>query len=193
MSDPTTMSELPLGPMPGPDSIVTCGHWATEPEAEGYLVDFLNRTGLFAVYRQARGHPLCQRHFQALKSVRADLLLVPDARLLAAGWNGGVIVVEAKRSGEKIGPGLSQLLDYLNVAWPIEGGICVLPTFGFLFPAPHQGGPVASIMAQQHIGVAHVHHGGLEFWCGESRVLTVYKSGDVRLGHVNTGRGLGAR
>ena len=178
---------------PSGDSDLTCGPWRTEAEAEDYAVAFLERTDLFKLYRQVPGRPLCQRHFQTPKTVRADILLLPRPRLLAAGWGDGAIVVEVKRSGEKTGPGYSQLLDYLNTAWPLAGGVCVLPTFGFLFPVRKRFGPLASIMAQQHIGTAWVDQGTLWLYAGESRVMTIYESGGVRLGHTNIGHGLGAR
>ena len=109
------------------------------------------------------------------------------------------------RPDPEAGPARSNLLDLVKKpASPPDGAVPRNPAAPFVLRVDAvclamralyqpQAGLVASIMAQQHIGVAHVHHGGLEFWCGESRVLTVYESGDVRLGHINTGRGLGAR
>jgi len=172
---------------------LTCGHWATEAEAEEYLAAFLNRTALFRVHRQVAGRPMFQRHFQEPKGVRADLVLEPGPRLVAEGWTGGALVIEVKRSGQKTGPGYSQLLDYMGTAWSLDGGVCVVANFGFLFPVEKQQGPLASIMAQQHIGTASVDGGRLTFYAGESRVLTVRETGEARLGCTNIGHGLGAR
>ncbi|MFO8012737.1 MAG: hypothetical protein R6X20_05455 [Phycisphaerae bacterium] len=177
-----------------PGARLTLDGWPSEIEAEEFLEEFIAATGLFEVYRQHNGRPVVQRHFQYPKAVRADLLLVPTSRLIHTGWSGGAIVIEVKRSGVKTGPGYSQLLDYLNSVWPVEGGIGVMPTFGFQFPVENQGGPIASIMAQQHIGTAYIDfQGRLLLQCGESRVLTLCQSGDFRIGTTNIGRRLGAR
>ena len=177
----------------GDDPAEPLGPWATETEAETYLAEFLARTGLVQVYRQIPGRPLCQRHFQVTKSVRADLLLVPKRALVEAGWSDGVIVIEVKRPGRKTGPGYSQLLDYMNTAWPVGAGICVVPTFGFLFPAVQPHGPLASVLAQQHIGTALVRCGALHLYAGEARVLSISAAGKVTLGETRFGRNLGAR
>lgn len=176
--------------------IETTGHWATEPEAEEYLVAFLRQTGLFTVYRQRTGVPIAKHHFQvqSKESLRVDVLLTPQATLMAQGWQYGAIIIDAKRSGIKVGPGLNQLMDYMSTAWPVRGGIMVLPSFAFLFPARSPGGPVASIMSHQHIGAAEVdYHDRLILYCGHSRVLVTTRSGQVEIGKMDFGLKMGAR
>lgn len=176
-----------------PSRNLTCGHWQTEAEAEEYLAQFLELSKLFVVYRQVVGEPLWKHHFQPFHGVRADLLLLPDSKLLGCGWQYGAIVLEVKRSGEKIGPGLNQAIDYTNTAFYIDGGVAVVPTFAFLFPVPKQAEALASIMAHQHLGSAFFAHGGLHLYCGESRILSLLDDGEIRLGRVHMGRRLGAR
>jgi hypothetical protein len=171
----------------------TCGCFAFEADAEEYVASMLQRSGLFLVYRQVRGRPLAHHHFQRTGDLRADVLLVPDKPLIRLGWSGGAIVIEVKRSGEKLGPGLNQLLDYMNAAWLIGGGVPVVPSFGFLFPAPQQHGPLASIMAHQHIGTAWFEDDELKLYAGESKVMSVRGNGEVDLGSTDFGRKLGAR
>jgi hypothetical protein len=180
---------------PGPDLAVTWGPWPDERAAEDELVAFLEASRLFVVYRQVVGRPLWTHCFQAPQGVRADLLLIPSERLLKAGWEGGAIVIEVKRPGEKIGPGCSQLIDYMNSAWrlPESGGVMIVPSFGFLFPARKQQGPLASVMAHQHVGTACLDHDWLHCWCGESRVLSITAAGNVRLGRLDFGHRVGAR
>ena len=64
----------------------TYGSWRTESEAEDYLLGFVQRTGLFRVYRQAGGTPHTQPHFRdhtaGSTSLRADLILVPRRELV---------------------------------------------------------------------------------------------------------------
>jgi hypothetical protein len=187
----------------------TYGPWRTEAEAEDYLTDFLRDTGLFCIYRQVRGWPMTQPHFRdhpaSSASLRADVLLVPTVRLIDQGWDGGAVLIEVKRSDVKIGPGLGQLLDYMGTVWRVDGGIGVVPTFGFLFPALRQDSALASVMAQEHIGTATIRKGNryvgttvireerLELCCGESRVLTVWRHGKLDFGTTNFGRKTGSR
>jgi len=175
-----------------PSDSLTLGSWATEQDAEDWFVTFAQRSRLFRVYRQVWGEPLCKHHFQKSSSLRADVLLFPTSTLLAAGWGAGCVVVEVKRSGEKLGPGLNQLLDYMNTAWFVPGG-AVVPSFGFLFPAPKQHGALASLMAHQHIGTAAAHREWVRLLCGEARVLQFAANGQFELGQLDFGRKIGAR
>ena len=186
MEDDALMNEILA------NEALTLGHWQTEAEAEEFFVSFALRSGLFKPYRQVKGEPLCKHHFQQAKGVRADVLLFPTPRLVAAGWQDGCIVVEVKRSGEKIGPGLNQLLDYMNTAWFVPGG-AVVPGFGFLFPAPKQHGPLASLMAHQHIGTVALYREHMRFLCGEARVLQFSADGQFALGRRDFGHKTGAR
>jgi len=171
----------------------TCGNWVTEKQAEDDLVSMIDATDAFYIYRQVAGEPLWKHHFQSPQQVRCDVLLLPAPKLLDLGWHGGAIVIETKKSGVRFGPGLSQLVDYTNSAFYLSGGVAVVPTFGFLFPVQKQHGPLASVMAQQHIGAAEVSYGRLVLSCGESNVLTISRAGEVKVGTVNFGRRLGAR
>jgi hypothetical protein len=172
----------------------TCGPWPTEQEAEDWLAAFLDGTGLFHVLRQVRGVPLQRHHFQRTQGVRADLLLLPSVKFTEAGWKDGAIVVEVKKPGAKIGPGISQLLDYMRTAWCIDGGIAIVPSFGFLFAARKQIGPFASLMAHQHIGTASLEDDDrLDLCCGHSGVLRLSGDGDVIVKPTEFGRKMGAR
>jgi len=123
----------------------------------------------------------------------ADFLLVPKRTLIDQGWDGGIILIEAKQSGLPIGKGLSQLLDYMGAVWTIHGGISIVPTFGFLFPALRQRMALASVMAHRHIGTAVIQHDTLELLCGEKRVISIGRAGDVNLGSTDFGRKTGSR
>ncbi|MBI5725045.1 MAG: hypothetical protein HZA50_13875 [Planctomycetes bacterium] len=171
---------------------LTCGNWQTEEQAEQFFIEFVNATGLFGVYRQIEGVALWKHHFQKYNGLRADVLLFPSAKLAAAGWASGCIVVEIKRSGEKIGPGISQLLDYMNAAWRLPGG-SVIPSFGFILPAIKQHGPLASVMSHQHVGTAFPDRDAIKFQCGELTVLRAYRDGRVQLGGLDFGLKTGSR
>lgn len=172
----------------------TFGPWKDEKETANAFHAFILGTGLFRVYREIDGRPLWTHWFQKYKEVRADLLLTPMLKLSQAGWSDGSIVIEVKTPGTKIGPPVSQLIDYMNSAWMIEkSGVLTIPTFGFLFQAPKQRGPIASIMAQQHVGTANIIRGELSLFCGENHVLSTDADGGCRIGSTKFGNGTGAR
>ena len=184
-----------LNPFVRPDRSLTTGTWATEALAEDFIVRFLECSGAFHVYRQPTGTPLRRYHFQdqPKRTLRADVLLTPSRRLREAGWSGGSIVIDAKKSGVKIGPGLNQLADYLNTAWRVPGGTAVLADFAFLYPAAKQCGPLASMMAHNHVGTADVQYGVLRMYCGETRVLSVSPAQEIHIGRTDFGHKIGAR
>lgn len=167
--------------------------WPTEKMAEDHLHNFLLKSRFFSVYRQVDGAPFANHHFQEAHSVRADLLLIPTAAAREIGWCGGAMVIEVKRSGEKIGPACNQLLDYMNSAFFLPGGVAVVPSFGFVFPAPKQHGPTASLMAHQHIGTAEMICDALVLSCGESRVIPIREDGTLDIGRIDFGRKMGSR
>jgi len=172
---------------------LTCGQWSTEVQAEEDLVRFLRQTQAFIIYRQVIGEPLWKHHFQQFHKVRADFLLLPTQKLCDYDWQGGAIIIETKRSGEKIGPGLNQMIDYLNTAFYLGGGVAVVPSFAFLFPSPKQVEAVASIMAHQHLGSAFFRRHMLHLYAGECHVLSLSATGEICLGKSITGQRLGAR
>lgn len=176
---------------------VTCGSWESEPEAEDYFVQFARQTGLFTVYRQVWGRPVHQPHFRdhekSSTKLRADIILVPNKKLIDEGWDGGIVLIEVKKSGEKIGRGLSQVQDYMNAVWQIQGGISIVPTFGFLFPALQQANALASILAHQHIGTASINDDRLLLACGAVRVISIWLNGRIKLGRTDFGRKTGSK
>jgi hypothetical protein len=191
------MADLRNISLPHRDANTTCGSWDDEADAEDYFADFVGTTGRFTVYRQVCGRATSEPHFRnhdkSSTSLRADFLLVPKRTLIDQGWDGGIILIEAKRSGLPIGKGLSQLLDYMSAVWTIHGGISIVPTFGFLFPALRQRMALASVMAHRHIGTAVIQHDTLELLCGEKRVISIGRAGDVNLGSTDFGRKTGSR
>lgn len=175
------------------DPNLTYGDWAVEAELEEELVAILRTFDCFEIHRQITGKPLYQPFFKEMKTVRADLLLIPGKRLLEAGWTQGAILVEVKRSGERIGPGLSQLMDYLDSAFTLPSGVTVVASCGFLFPAMKQHKTVASIMQQNRIGNLRYERGALEFISGETHILTISAERGISVGFCDFGKHLGSR
>lgn len=163
-----------------------------EAEIENRLVVFLEASGLFRVFAQVVGRALWAP-CPAAGRVRADVVVVASRRGLAAGWRAGPIVFEVKRPDRAAGPGLCQVMDYLECAFRLPNGVEVLPSFGFLFPAPKMQGPLASVLAQNRAGTARIDGGGLSCWCGEQRVVTVGQEGMLDVGVTSVGVNFGAR
>ena len=174
------------------DINVTCDTFATEEAAEEWLANFLQSTRQFSVYRQVEGVPVFRHHRQEWKDVRCDILAIP---LSISTLNLGSIVFEVKRSGEKIGPPMSQMLDYLHTIFTVRNQIGLVPTMAFLFPCEKQHGAVASLMQQQHMGSARrSYKHGLQCFCGEQRLLEFDSSGNlVYSDNLKSGRKMGSR
>lgn len=135
----------------------TTGEWATELESVAALDAHVEVTGLFSIYREVRGYYLQPRIGQEDKTPRIDRILVPKPELIAAGWTLGCVGVECKRSNEKIGRPISQMLDYSRAAWLIKpaNDLWIVLRWVFLWPAKATGGPIASVLAQNRLGTLH--------------------------------------
>lgn len=185
----------PLNIKPGHSDISTFGNWSTEQESTAALDERLHAVDLWKVYREVRGTLLQPRAPQADKSVRIDRVLVPNDRLLDLGWNHGIIGIEAKRSGISIGPPISQAMDYSRAVWTLPtGSIKIWLDWVFIWPMTRQGGPIASILAQNRIGSAHCTNWTvLQLKSGESSLLYIGRNGDIRIGAGTNGQRTGTR
>ena len=85
---------------------------------------------------------------------RIDRILEPTPALWRGGWVRGFVGVEIKRSKEKLGPVIAQVMDYSRCAWLISGGRWVECEFNFIFPCEKVSGNTLSIMTSQKIGAA---------------------------------------
>lgn len=172
----------------------TFGPWGTEVESVAALDRILSRIG-FVVYTEVPGRLIQPRIAQELKTVRIDRVLVPTEALKTAGWTHGIIGIECKRSGEKIGPPVSQCIDYSRALWQIRDSWFAL-NWVFLWPANSMGGTVASIMAQQRIGVASSEPPYRNLWLMSGQVPVAQFDSDGWLVHSsngNWGRKVGSR
>lgn len=172
---------------------------APPPGSEAAQADVLDaliaRSGLFTSYAEVPGTLIQPRPGQVDKGMRIDRILVPTQQLVDAGWSHGVIGVETKPAGAKLGPALAQAMDYTRSAFTLPGGgFQVVPSWVFLFPFPKQHGPLASLMAQQRVGLVLTDRWTLlRFVCGEATVLRVGTDGTVRVGLNTLGRKAGRR
>jgi len=179
----------------------TAPGYPTEDDACAAFDAAAERSGLFHITKEAPGDmiqpPPWKRPDGALV---IDRLLIPRQKLIDAGWKGGAIGVEIKASGLKVGPPLSQILDYLKCSWVGPQGVRVNLGYCFLFPMQKAGHSTGSIMAQNHIGSAILRYAPenewyrLEFFLGEQSRLIHYLNQDrTEVKHQHFGNRVGSR
>lgn len=180
----------------------TCGNFTDEKDAQAWLVDFLGRCkdekgGAFfrRVVEFAQGVPLYRHHRQSIDKERyaCDVLALPNIRYSVIF---GAMVFEVKKSCVEIGPGLSQLKDYMASVFDVSG-IRVVPSFGFLFPCRKQMCATASWMQHQSIGsiCQEEYNQRVKIYTGEERLLEFEPSGTLVFvtKSPRSGRGSGSR
>lgn len=176
-------------------TITTPGPWAYEDKSEAAFDQLVETAapGLFRVFKQITGHYVHPRYGTAIKAPRIDRILWPLEALIKQGWDIGPIGVECKRSGEKIGPPISQMLDYSRALWQMPTGTVVHCKWVFLWPLGTVGGPIASIMAQNRLGSA------INSWSGRLQLSTggqnfaSFVDGKVDLRPIRCGDKVGSR
>ncbi len=191
----------------GLNPTLTIGNYEDEVLSGKEFDTVAEKSGLFKIFgkgtlRGIRGemiHPLPgmdhKRHYII------DRILSPTDKMRKAGWNKGLIGVELKRTGEKVGPPLSQMLDYLRCAWILpDNNINVLIDYCFLWPLDKCGGCTASIMAQNRIGGCCLKYNSnqdyyrLQFFIGEQSVIIHYINTDkTEISNLKTGEKTGSR
>lgn len=185
---------------PSPDTLevpvwadyYTCGNYDTETESVIAFDQIINSLGYFKVLREVTGQYLHLNLDQEYRRPRIDRVLVPSTGLRAHGWDHGIIGVECKRSNEKIGKPISQMLDYRRAVFPVLGAH-VLLRYVLLWPWNGCGGPIESIMAQQRLGHVSVSHGTLHMASGKQKLATFVPHCDPILSSNPQGRGMGSR
>lgn len=138
-------------------------------EAAGLEVfdDLVQRAGIAkTLYREVNGFVFQPRLMTEYKPIiRIDRIVYPSNRLIEAGWVAGPFGVEAKKPGvEKIGKAVSQAMDYTKAAFEVSPstmpGTRLTLEWVFLWPFHSVTGDLASVMAQNRIGVCWTSDGG---------------------------------
>lgn len=174
------------------------GNFATEDEAKAAFDASIEEGGWFKSYHEVWGYYMQPKRNSELKRPRIDRLLVPTKKLLKAGWKLGVAGVEIKASGKDVGPIVNQALDYEGAEWIIgEGEDIEGFIFGcqwlFVFHLDEMKGDLASIMANERIGCAHLRGRRMKFMCGSTNAVTWTDSENVEVKQINCGYKTGSR
>ena len=179
----------------GPEGVALY-QYATEEESVNALDRVIGRSGLFQVYRECIGTLLGPRVAAADVHPKIDRILLPDDPLVAAGWELGPIGIEAKKSGEKIGPAIAQALDYAHSAFEFRKGYHVVVEWVFLWPFTYLHHDLASVMVQHRIGVANLGHNecSLALRSADGQVVLDWSDGrGIKINNTRSGKHQGRR
>lgn len=138
----------------------TTGDFATEDESKADFDRRVEESGCFRSYPEVWGYYTQPRIdaliTQADKRPRIDRILVPTKKLYDAGWVHGIIGVECKESGKKIGPVIAQAMDYCRAMFILQPhNLRIGISWVFVWPCDTIYCSTASLMAQHCIGEAH--------------------------------------
>ena len=179
---------------------VSFGDWEDEKSSVAYLLNIIDKSELFKVFREVEGSLLQPRLHSSEKTMRTDLILKPNLKLVQAGWDGGLIGIECKKSGLKLNLPFAQSLDYARTVWRLNNGFHIMCEYFFLWPYWSVGGFAASVMAQQRIGTVEFQQYADPKWnilrlkCGESKVLYYRTETDeIDVGPLKSGHKSGSR
>jgi hypothetical protein len=178
---------------------VSYGYWDKEVDASTFIESKLQESGLFTLYNQVRGYIVQPRLSCQDKETKIDFILSPTSKLVNAGWKGGPIGLEIKRSGLKINEPFAQTKDYARSVWRLPTGFRFMCEYFFLFPFYSTSGFMASVMAQERIGTLSHHEYNdsgihLRFKCGEGKVLYYsFESDEIDLNRDGFGYKTGSR
>jgi len=174
----------------------TDGAFLDEAQALAAFDRIVEANGAFRLYREVPGEYLQPRPDTEDKGARIDRLLVPLKPAVDAGWRAGAIAVEGKCSGKKLGPIVSQALDYSRCAWTLEEGVPglrLLCLWTFLFPVKDLNCDLGLIAANNRIGQCSIRNESLSFSCCATGILTVETSGGLRVRNPAMGKKRGSR
>ena len=153
--------------------------------------------GIFAVEKEVEGFYFGSRYGVDLVRPRIDRILIPCRKLIEAGWTQGPIGVEGKRSGEHIGPAISQAADYTRAAFALPSRMAncrIVLEWCFIWPVAKVYGDLASIMDQNRIGAVWLYPSGhLRFTTAGPNAITVDAAGNVMARTLAMGRKRGSR
>jgi|ERR1051326_4069081 hypothetical protein len=174
---------------------LTCGDFQDEAAAVADFDARIAQCDLFMSCKEVCGFYLHPRYGAELCNPRIDRILVPNAKLLKAGWEYGPIGIECKKSGEKIGKAVSQAMDYSRAAFELPGNFAlVVLRWIFIWPLSTFAGDIESVMAQNRIGgVSGYYSHDLKFKASGSNMLYVGQDGRFEIGNVKCGNRTGNR
>lgn len=160
------------------------GAWDKEEDSVAFLVDVIEKSELFNVYREVPGQVMQPRFDVEQRNVKIDLIFSPKPKIYKAGWNDGPIGVECKRSGEDLSKAFVQTIDYSRSVWELpQNGFRFMCKYFFLWPFERNPGFVESVMSHSRVGI--IHHKAyqnnvvLKFMMSSTNVIKWTETGNV--------------
>lgn len=173
---------------------LTLGSWLTEKESAEEFDRRLEEAGCFRVHREVPGQYLQPRPGTSERTCRIDRILLPAAKLLAAGWPHGPIGIEIEASRRKVGAAICQCLDYTRAIWKLQPGFLVNLEWLAIWPWLGSRGNLAQIACQNRIcGVYYGHHRRLVFSDGSTNGLVCAYDGAITAKGFKSGNKTGHR
>ena len=176
-------------------AILTAAGFGEEAASAAELDRRLTEVGLFKVYSEVCGCYVQPRYGADLQTPRIDRILVPGQKIVDAGWTLGIVGIECKGSGIKIGKVVSQCIDYTRAAFTLpRSRFTVMCSWVFIWPLDNYGGDTASIMDQNRIGGAiGTKWSLLRLKTACVNALDVRADGTFTIGEVRQGNKTGSR
>lgn len=177
-------------------SETTTQTFKTEEEACRFFNQKIIDSDLFRMYEEVNGKIVFHRHWKEDKrNLRIDRILFPKERLIKDGWKLGIIGVEIKNSGLKIGPPLAQSIDYLDAVWFVTSAeLAIHLSHVFLFPLGELHNNMASVCAQSHLGQFEITPRYIRIKTGESTLFYYdFASETIQCAENKNGKRIGSR
>jgi hypothetical protein len=173
----------------------TDGQWPDEAEAVRELDARLARCAhIFLVHREVPGTYVQPRYRTVERQPRIDRLLIPKSPLIDAGWNHGVIGVECKCSGKKLGTIIAQCQDYGRAVFRTPNNFALVCEWIFIWPLGTFAGDVASVMTQNRIGgLCGDRYTLLKFKAACGNLMTISWDGVLDVRPMTAGQKVGSR
>ena len=158
----------------------TFGDWTEENVALTELDRRIAASQCFKIFPEVWGYYTQPRYGMELEKPRIDRLLIPTEKLLRAGWRLGIIGIEGKASGLKLGPIICQCLDYSRATFELPNQYRVVPSWIFIWPLGGVQGDTESIMANMGLGACMGDgYSLLRLKCGSVNILNVTADGNI--------------
>jgi hypothetical protein len=173
--------------------------FVTEPDAWAHFDALMEANKSFRIYREVSGEYIQPRPQTEDKTARVDRLMMPLPKALEAGWRGGAIAIEGKKSDCHVGRLVTQALDYSRCAWTLGEehtypGLTLMTRWVFVYPVERQHGDLESIMVQNRIGYVIAHRRTITFGIGATNAIKIFDDGTVQIARsLPMGRKRGSR
>lgn len=175
--------------------VLTAGEFVTEEQAVEFFDIAVRRSGAFRSYSEVEGFTLQPRFGCSQVRMRIDRVLVPNQKIIDAGWLHGPIGIECKKSGMKTGKVIAQAMDYSRCVFELPPiGFLIYLRWIFVWPMERPTHDIASVMAQHRVGyVQPTKNDGLTFYCGDTGAIRIGYDGTVTARTVEMGNKAGSR